>query len=352
MEISQSCQPCIEITPIQWIYSGVIQHIGQSAPLSFRRGAGGEVHWTIQQRTTTDYYTPYTFSAKERDLETGYSYFGARYYDPNVSVWLSVDPMAGKYPGASPYSYAANSPLRFIDPLGLESEEFGSGIRSFFRKPQSFVTGDGWKDPGPKKNPDPGPYKQHVYGDGRLSGIPVKTVMKKYVVHDQQNDHTSIQKEVPNNNSKPRSLGDRIFTALQYIGFGATGIQRGQLPALKEIDALGPEFTKKVSNLSKGCSRVAQGTSVASGLISVIDYGMKEDPTWGDKAKLGVGLTSSTLTYIPTTSFIGTAIGITDALGGFNSWYGQWNEAGQIYKSTNILMLPIQTSPGSPFLMY
>jgi hypothetical protein len=40
----------------------------------------------IEQRATTDYYTPYTFSAKERDPETGYSYFGARYYDPNVSV--------------------------------------------------------------------------------------------------------------------------------------------------------------------------------------------------------------------------------------------------------------------------
>jgi RHS repeat-associated protein len=50
----------------------------------------------IEQRATTDYYTPYTFSAKERDPETGYSYFGARYYDPNVSVWLSVDPMADK----------------------------------------------------------------------------------------------------------------------------------------------------------------------------------------------------------------------------------------------------------------
>jgi RHS repeat-associated protein len=58
------------------------------------KGLGDEVHWTIEQRATTDYYTPYTFSAKERDTETGYSYFGARYYDPNVSVWLSVDPMS------------------------------------------------------------------------------------------------------------------------------------------------------------------------------------------------------------------------------------------------------------------
>jgi hypothetical protein len=40
----------------------------------------------IDQRSITDYNTPYTFSAKERDLETGYSYFGARYYDATISI--------------------------------------------------------------------------------------------------------------------------------------------------------------------------------------------------------------------------------------------------------------------------
>jgi hypothetical protein len=52
-------------------------------------------------------------------LETGYSYFGARYYDPNVSVWLSVDPMAGRFPYISPYSYVDYNPIRFTDFQGL-----------------------------------------------------------------------------------------------------------------------------------------------------------------------------------------------------------------------------------------
>ncbi len=47
-------------------------------------------------QTSTSWQTPYTFSGKEKDSETGYSYFGARYYDSDLSVWLSVDPLADK----------------------------------------------------------------------------------------------------------------------------------------------------------------------------------------------------------------------------------------------------------------
>ena len=37
------------------------------------------------------------FTAKELDNETNYTYFGARYYDADLSIWLSVDPMSDKY---------------------------------------------------------------------------------------------------------------------------------------------------------------------------------------------------------------------------------------------------------------
>jgi RHS repeat-associated protein len=73
----------------------------------------------VEQRFTTSYYTPYTFSAKERDPETGYSYFGARYYSSDISVWLSVDPMAHKYPSMSAYMYCAGNPVMLVDPDGM-----------------------------------------------------------------------------------------------------------------------------------------------------------------------------------------------------------------------------------------
>lgn len=57
----------------------------------------------------------YKFNGKELDEETGLYYYGARYYEPRVNIWLSVDPLAEKYPSMSPYIYCANNPIIYID---------------------------------------------------------------------------------------------------------------------------------------------------------------------------------------------------------------------------------------------
>ncbi|MBO4488214.1 MAG: RHS repeat-associated core domain-containing protein [Bacteroidales bacterium] len=64
----------------------------------------------------------YTFSAKEKDVETGLSYFGARYYSSDLSIWLSVDPMSDKYASLSPYVYCADNPVKLVDPNGEDYE--------------------------------------------------------------------------------------------------------------------------------------------------------------------------------------------------------------------------------------
>ncbi|NMB81066.1 MAG: RHS repeat-associated core domain-containing protein [Ignavibacteria bacterium] len=70
---------------------------------------------------TGSFDSRYKFTAKERDEETGYDYFGARYYTSDESIWLSVDPMSDKYPSLSPYMYCAGNPVRLIDPDGNAS---------------------------------------------------------------------------------------------------------------------------------------------------------------------------------------------------------------------------------------
>ena len=80
-------------------------------------------------RTQTMRFYPFVFTGKERDEETGYGYFGARYMDHELmTMWLSVDPMADKYPSISPYAYCAWNPVRLVDPDGREiNPVFSSG---------------------------------------------------------------------------------------------------------------------------------------------------------------------------------------------------------------------------------
>ena len=74
----------------------------------------------VDQRAA-GYHERFTFTGKERDEETGYGYFGARYMDHELmTMWLSVDPMADKYPNISPYNYCAWNPVRLVDPDGRE----------------------------------------------------------------------------------------------------------------------------------------------------------------------------------------------------------------------------------------
>ena len=98
----------------------------------------GEVF--VEQRSTANYYTPYKFSGKEKDEETSYSYFGARYYLSDISIWASVDPMAAKYPNTSPYMYCAGNPVLLVDPNGKEWIITGSKSKEAFNRYQSATS--------------------------------------------------------------------------------------------------------------------------------------------------------------------------------------------------------------------
>ncbi len=73
----------------------------------------------IDNQYQCNYKNISAFTGKEKDEETGFSYFGARYYDSDLSgLFLSVDPMADMYPNISPYAYCAWNPVKLVDPNG------------------------------------------------------------------------------------------------------------------------------------------------------------------------------------------------------------------------------------------
>lgn len=94
----------------------------------------------------TAYVNPYRFNAKELDSETGLYYYGARYYNPRISIWYGVDPLAvynpvmenefygdGQHNGGvyklgnlNPYIYCYQNPIVFVDPNGKQSYFMGN----------------------------------------------------------------------------------------------------------------------------------------------------------------------------------------------------------------------------------
>lgn len=100
-------------------------HLGSSSWITFTDGkAVQHLHYLpwgedfVDQRSTS-WNAIFAFSAKERDVETGLSYFGARYYSSELSIWLSVDPMSDKYPSTSPFAYCRDNPVILYDPNGM-----------------------------------------------------------------------------------------------------------------------------------------------------------------------------------------------------------------------------------------
>jgi RHS repeat-associated protein len=73
---------------------------------------------TFLQEHRSSNNSPYKFNGKELDEETGWYYYGARYYDPRVSVWLSVDPLMEQT--MQSYQYAYQNPLKYVDPTGKD----------------------------------------------------------------------------------------------------------------------------------------------------------------------------------------------------------------------------------------
>ena len=72
----------------------------------------------VQQASSSNIGERFKYNGKERDLELGWDDFGSRNYNPELGRWMNIDPKGELLEISSPYVYALNSPLVYIDEDG------------------------------------------------------------------------------------------------------------------------------------------------------------------------------------------------------------------------------------------
>ncbi len=97
-------------------------HVSVLIDLTTKNFAEGYAYTAFgeEQRYGVNVGNPWHFSSKRLDPESGWIYFGRRYYDPRTGRWTTPDPL-GSAEGPNLYAYVLNNPLTHFDLYGLYS---------------------------------------------------------------------------------------------------------------------------------------------------------------------------------------------------------------------------------------
>jgi RHS repeat-associated protein len=105
---------------------------GVAAPVQWEAfGPWGESLPTLTGVCSNPSANPYVFTGHERMSELGVYDAKARVYDQWVPRFWQIDPLADKYYNTSPFEYATNNPLRFIDPDGRDIVIYAAPLKPY-----------------------------------------------------------------------------------------------------------------------------------------------------------------------------------------------------------------------------
>ena len=277
--------------------------------------------------------------SEQRDEETGYGYFGARYMDHELmTMWLSVDPMADKYPGISPYAYCAWSPIIAKDPNGMDSVRTPNGManvgKGYKTTPDGmYLYGEGLQT----KKWNPNLEIGGVVGDGLRGGYEdwdTPSDIAAYVssvTRTETNSESLMPPILPFMASVYDAMGSKYFAenvairgdgTLMYAnkeGFGkGLSWRNGTVLKNTSIGKIVYKTSSRIPALSIGIGTVDVALNTRQyGLDSRQTYGAFGGAVGGILGSIGTGF----LVGGPAGAVVGLAVGIGASYGG--EWLGK-----------------------------
>jgi len=125
--------------------------------------ASGQTETDYRPKRWNSFREADRYTGKQDDYEVGLTYYGARYFVPGLGRWASPDPLTIHALGSdlNPYSFVQGSPYRYIDAIGLDSQEYScdSSQQSCPQKPPCENQCTANEDNGPTEyETNPGPF--------------------------------------------------------------------------------------------------------------------------------------------------------------------------------------------------